>query len=156
MRALLLSLLATPTALAGHIEWPLGVYDCVVDHAVSIQVRAEETVSGLVRPDPERFVMRLAAHSAKAECGALDLAHASVTQLMGCARDSRKADVGDYLGGTLYEFGRSRYMDSGLTSILLLDTDRKSFLWSFLTPGYSSTYRGTCEAARRNKVPAPR
>jgi hypothetical protein len=149
MRAVWLSLLAMPNALAQPVEWPFGVYHCVVDDAVSIQARSDETYSGLVRPDPERFVLRLSEHAASVDCGAFDLAYASVTQLMGCAKDSRKADVGDHLGGTLYEFGRSRFMDSGLTSILMLDTDRKSFLWSFLTPGYASVYRGTCETVQR-------
>ena len=128
--------------------WPLGTYRCAVRHAVGLQVYSDRLVEGRVKPDPAAFTMTLAPLAA--DCGSISVAHTTVGIALRCTASSTTAEVGSQLGGTLYQWAYPgpTYINVQGTTKLQLGRDGTSFMWTFTTSDYASTYHGSCAPAR--------
>lgn len=135
---------AALTATAQAAQWPAGIYRCSVESAVGIQVRREGTIAGPVAPDPAQFTLELAPLTA--DCGDISVAHTTVGIALRCTEGSSTAEIGDALGGTLYQwaFPGPTFINVQGTITLQLGRDDTRFMWSFVLPDYASVYHGRC------------
>jgi len=114
---------------------------------VGIQVRREGTFAGPVSPEPAQFTLEIAPLTA--DCGDISVAHTTVGIALRCTEDSSTADLGDALGGTLYQwaFPGPTFINVQGTTMLQLGRDDAKFMWTFLLPDYASIYHGHCDRA---------
>lgn len=135
------------TATVAAEQWPAGTYRCNVEAAVGIQLRQGGTIAGPIKPEPNQFTLALA--PLVADCGDISVAHTTVGIALRCTEGSSTAEIGDALGGMLYQwaFPGPTFINVQGTTMLQLGREDASFMWSFVLPDYASVYQGRCKPA---------